>query len=292
MFPSFDEPAFKATFALTAIIDEEDHAISNGAVISDTPGPGAGKHTVKFETTPKMSTYLVALAVGDFECISGTADEIPVRICSTPDKKSLTGFALESTQRIVEYYNRYYSIKYPFKKLDIVAVPDFAAGAMENTGRHLLSRDAAARRARRLGRRPQGHRRGARARDRAPVVRRSRDDAVVGRHLAERGLRQLDDEQAAQGMAARLEGGARRGRRQPRRDGARRAARDAADPFQGVDAGRDQRAVRSDRLREGRRRAAHARGLGRASRISRRASTPTSRSSSTATHAPRTSGAR
>jgi aminopeptidase N len=133
MFPSFDEPAFKATFALTAIIDEKDHAISNGAVISDTTGPGVGKHTVKFETTPKMSTYLVALAVGDFECIAGSGDGIPVRVCSTPDKKQLTGFALESTQKIVEYYNRYYSIKYPFKKLDIVAVPDFAAGAMENT---------------------------------------------------------------------------------------------------------------------------------------------------------------
>jgi puromycin-sensitive aminopeptidase len=133
MFPSFDEPAFKATFGLTAIIDEKDHAISNGAVISDTPGPGAGRHTVRFETTPKMSTYLVALAVGDFECNAGSADGIPVRICSTPDKKQLTGFALESTQKIVEYYNRYYSIKYPFKKLDIVAVPDFAAGAMENT---------------------------------------------------------------------------------------------------------------------------------------------------------------
>ncbi len=133
MFPSFDEPAFKATFALTAIIDEKDHAISNGAVVSDTPGPGAGKHTVRFETTPKMSTYLVALAVGDFECNAGSADGIPVRICSTPDKKQLTGFALESTQKIVEYYNRYYSIKYPFKKLDIVAVPDFSAGAMENT---------------------------------------------------------------------------------------------------------------------------------------------------------------
>src|SRR5688572_133635 len=133
MFPSFDEPAFKATFALTAIIDEKDHAISNGAVVSDTPGPAAGQHTVKFETTPKMSTYLVALAVGDFECNSGSADGIPVRICATPDKKQLTGFALESTQKIVEYLNRYYAIKYPFKKLDIVAVPDFAAGAMENT---------------------------------------------------------------------------------------------------------------------------------------------------------------
>jgi aminopeptidase N len=133
MFPSFDEPAFKATFALTATIDQADHAISNGAVVSDTPGPAAGKHTITFATTPKMSTYLVALAVGDFECIEGRADDIPIRICATPDKKGLTGFALESTKQIVEYYNRYYSIKYPFKKLDVVAVPDFAAGAMENT---------------------------------------------------------------------------------------------------------------------------------------------------------------
>jgi aminopeptidase N len=134
MFPSFDEPAFKATYALKATIDAGDHAISNGAVVADTPGPGAGKHTLEFETTPKMSTYLVALAVGDFECSGGTADGIPVRICATPGKKALTGFALEATKEIVQYFNRYYSIPYPFKKLDIVAVPDFAAGAMENTG--------------------------------------------------------------------------------------------------------------------------------------------------------------
>ena len=134
MFPSFDEPAMKATFSLTAIIDAADHAISNGAVISDTPGPRPGKHTVAFDATPKMSTYLVALAVGDFECIEGAADGTPIRICSTPDKKGLTGFALESAQRILRYYNRYYSVKYPFKKLDVVAVPDFAAGAMENVG--------------------------------------------------------------------------------------------------------------------------------------------------------------
>jgi aminopeptidase N len=133
MFPSFDEPAFKATFSLTATIDNGDHAISNGAVVLDTPGPGAGKHTVKFDTTPRMSTYLVALAVGDFECESGTADEVPIRICSTPDKKGQTGFALEAAQEILRYYNRYYAIPYPFKKLDVVAVPDFAAGAMENT---------------------------------------------------------------------------------------------------------------------------------------------------------------
>ncbi|MGB2716876.1 MAG: M1 family metallopeptidase [Vicinamibacterales bacterium] len=133
MFPSFDEPALKASFALTAIIDAGDSAISNGRVLSDTPGPGAGKHTLKFEQTPKMSTYLVALAVGDFVCNEGAVDGIPIRICSTPEKKGLTRFALESAQEVVKFYNRYYSIKYPFKKLDVVAVPDFAAGAMENT---------------------------------------------------------------------------------------------------------------------------------------------------------------
>jgi aminopeptidase N len=133
MFPSFDEPAYKATFTLTATIDQADHAISNGAVVSDAPGPGPGKHTIKFGTTPRMSTYLVALAVGDFECQSGSADGTPIRICSTPDKKGQTAIALEAAETILRYYNNYYAVKYPFKKLDVVAVPDFAAGAMENT---------------------------------------------------------------------------------------------------------------------------------------------------------------
>jgi aminopeptidase N len=133
MFPSFDEPSFKATFALTATIDAGDTAISNGAVIADTPGPGAGKHTLTFDLTPRMSTYLVALAVGDFVCNEGKAGTVPVRVCSTPDKKALTGFALEAIQKVLEYFDTYYALKYPFKKLDVVAVPDFAAGAMENT---------------------------------------------------------------------------------------------------------------------------------------------------------------
>jgi aminopeptidase N len=132
MFPSFDEPALKATFSLTAIVDDGDVAISNGAVVSDTPGP-AGRHTVVFEQTPKMSTYLVALAVGDFVCRSGSADGIPIRICATPANRDLTGFALSAAEKNLEFFDRYFSIRYPFKKLDVVAVPDFAAGAMENT---------------------------------------------------------------------------------------------------------------------------------------------------------------
>jgi len=133
-FPCFDEPAFKATFAVTLTVDRGDTAISNGRVLSDAPGPAITQHTVKFSTTPKMSSYLVAMTVGDFKCLDGSADNIPIRICATPDKRDMGRLALESAQQILQFYNQYYAIKYPFGKLDVVAVPDFAAGAMENTG--------------------------------------------------------------------------------------------------------------------------------------------------------------
>ena len=133
-FPSFDEPAMKATFSISTTIDAGDTAISNGHVVSDTPGPGKGKHTLTFSTTPKLSTYLVALAAGDWECVSGGADGIPIRICGRPDRKDQLGFALQAAEFAMQYYNRYFTITYPFDKLDILGVPDFAAGAMENAG--------------------------------------------------------------------------------------------------------------------------------------------------------------
>jgi aminopeptidase N len=80
-----------------------------------------------------MSTYLVAMAVGDFKCLDGAADGVPIRICATPDKRDLGRMALEAAQQILTFYDGYYAIKYPFGKLDVVAVPDFASGAMENT---------------------------------------------------------------------------------------------------------------------------------------------------------------
>ena len=132
-FPCFDEPAFKATFAVTLTIDRGDTAISNGKVVSDTSGPSITQHTIKFATSPRMSAYLVAMAVGDFKCLDGATDGVPIRICATPDKKDLGRIALEAAQQILQFYNGYYAIKYPFGKLDVVAVPDFAAGAMENT---------------------------------------------------------------------------------------------------------------------------------------------------------------
>ncbi|HEX5110385.1 MAG TPA: M1 family metallopeptidase [Vicinamibacterales bacterium] len=133
-FPSFDEPSYKATFGIALQIDRRDSAISNGALVSDRPGPEPGTHTLTFATTPRMSTYLVAMVVGDFVCRSGSSDGTRIRVCSTPDKRGQTGFALEAAQHQIKFYNDYFGIKYPFGKLDIVGVPDFAAGAMENAG--------------------------------------------------------------------------------------------------------------------------------------------------------------
>jgi aminopeptidase N len=132
-FPSFDEPAYKATFDITTVADKGHVAISNSKVASDTPGPG-DRHTVRFTTTPKMSSYLAALVVGNFEYIEGEADGIPIRVYSTPGKKELGKFALETAQHVLSYYDKYFSIKYPYGKLDLVGLPDFSAGAMENTG--------------------------------------------------------------------------------------------------------------------------------------------------------------
>jgi aminopeptidase N/puromycin-sensitive aminopeptidase len=133
-FPSFDEPAFKATFDVTLVVDSGDTAISNGPIVSDTPGPIAGKHTLKFDTTPKMSTYLVAFLVGDFQCTAGESDGVAIRSCSTPGKVALTPYSLDVAKFVLHYYDDYFGIPYPLKKLDLIALPDFEAGAMENFG--------------------------------------------------------------------------------------------------------------------------------------------------------------
>lgn len=133
-FPSFDEPAFKATFDVTLIVPKGDMAISNTNVISDVPGPGPQEHTVHFATTPKMSTYLVAFLVGDFACTSGSSDGTPIRACAPPEQVAYTHYALHTAEFILNYYNHYFGIKYPMPKLDMIAIPDFEAGAMENFG--------------------------------------------------------------------------------------------------------------------------------------------------------------
>ncbi len=132
-FPSFDEPDFKATFDITAVADKGQVAISNQKIVSDTEGPG-NKHTVRFARTAKMSSYLAALVVGNFEYVEGEADGIPIRVYATPGKKEMGTFALDVASHVLKYYDHYFGIKYPYGKLDLIGLPDFSAGAMENTG--------------------------------------------------------------------------------------------------------------------------------------------------------------
>src|ERR1700760_1417376 len=133
-FPSFDEPAYKATFEVTMVAPKDDMVISNTNVISDTAGPAVGEHTVQFARTPKMSTYLVAFLVGDFKCVEGSSDGVPIRACATPERVQYAHFAVESAEYILHYYDNYFGIKYPMPKLDMIGIPDFEAGAMENFG--------------------------------------------------------------------------------------------------------------------------------------------------------------
>jgi aminopeptidase N len=133
-FPSFDEPAFKATYDISLVVDDGDTAISNAKIVKDEPGPTPGKHTITFDRTAKMSTYLVAMMVGDWKCSEGGADGVPIRVCAIPEKAGLTKWGLTTAEVELRYFNEYYAFKYPFGKLDIIAFPDFEAGAMENAG--------------------------------------------------------------------------------------------------------------------------------------------------------------
>ena len=135
-FPSFDEPAFKATYDITLVVDKQDTAISNTNIVGDKPvaGRGVEKHAITFATTPRMSSYLVAFLVGDFKCLSGSSDGVPIRVCATPDQVQYGAFALSSAEYVLHYFNNYFGIKYPMPKLDMIALPDFEAGAMENFG--------------------------------------------------------------------------------------------------------------------------------------------------------------
>ena len=133
-FPCWDEPDFKASFAVTLIVDADLTAISNGAVVDDKD-LGNGKRQVTFAETMPMSTYLVAFVVGPFEFTSPTeVDGVPIRIATTGGKSKLTPFAQQAAGHALHFLAGYFGIPYPHDKLDHVAIPDFAFGAMENLG--------------------------------------------------------------------------------------------------------------------------------------------------------------
>jgi Peptidase family M1 domain/ERAP1-like C-terminal domain/Peptidase M1 N-terminal domain len=133
-FPCWDEPAFKATFEITLVIDDALAAWSNGPVVEEAPEPG-GRRRVRFAPTMIMSTYLVAFIVGPLEATDPVdVDGVPLRIVHPPGKGHLTDFALEVGQHALRFFTDYFGIPYPAGKLDLVAIPDFAFGAMENLG--------------------------------------------------------------------------------------------------------------------------------------------------------------
>jgi puromycin-sensitive aminopeptidase len=133
-FPCFDEPSFKATFGITLEVDEHLTAISNGPVIGEVKLAG-GKKAVTFKDTMKMSTYIVAFVVGEFERTEAiNVNGTEVRVYHIPGKAELATFALKAAQFSLTWYERYFGIKYPGDKLDMIGIPDFAFGAMENLG--------------------------------------------------------------------------------------------------------------------------------------------------------------
>jgi aminopeptidase N len=142
MFPAFDEPGFKATFDLTVVADKQDTAISNGHIIRDAPAADPTRHALTFSTSPRMSTYLVALAVGDWQCLERKVDAVPIRVCAVPESKDKAQFALDVATHSMQFYNQWYGIKYPFGKLDMLAIPDYEWGGMENTA-SIFYRDTA-----------------------------------------------------------------------------------------------------------------------------------------------------
>ncbi len=133
-FPCWDEPDFKATFETTLVIPSELMAVTNTAERTRTD-LGDGRTEITFAETMKMSTYLVAFVVGPFEATDPVdVDGVPTRIVVPRGKLHLADYALECAQFCFRYLRDYYGIDYPGDKLDHIAIPDFAFGAMENVG--------------------------------------------------------------------------------------------------------------------------------------------------------------
>ena len=131
-FPCWDEPETKATFEISIIADNKFTAISNMPVKSKKK---IGNRTLYiFVKTPVVSTYLIYLGVGEFEYLTGKIGKIQIRVVTTKGNKSKGKFSLDLGKKLLTSYEKYFGIKYPLPKLDLIAVPDFAAGAMENWG--------------------------------------------------------------------------------------------------------------------------------------------------------------
>jgi puromycin-sensitive aminopeptidase len=133
-FPCWDEPALKAVFSVTLIAPADRLALSNMPVVSTTVSK-TGKQIVKFADSPIMSTYLLAFVVGEFDYVEGTSAEgVHIKVYTPVGKKLQGCFALDMAIKTLSYYTKMFRIPYPLPKMDMIAIADFAAGAMENWG--------------------------------------------------------------------------------------------------------------------------------------------------------------
>jgi len=142
MFPCFDEPAYKATFSISTSINADESAVSNSPIIKEVTDSKTHRKVVTFEQTPKMSTYLIALAFGHIvpsETI--TSAGVPIRVWCVAGKEKMTKYSLAFAAKVMDYYTKYFNIPYCAKKLDLIAIPDFPNGAMENLGACMFRED-------------------------------------------------------------------------------------------------------------------------------------------------------
>lgn len=132
VFPCMDHPAKKAAFAISLVVDKDLKTISNMPVQSEERLDN-GKKRVRFHRTPKMSTYLVFIGAGDFDMIQDTGEK-PVRVFAPPGMIQYAGLGLDFGRKSLDFCETYFQSPYPLPKMDLIAVPDFAFGAMENWG--------------------------------------------------------------------------------------------------------------------------------------------------------------
>ncbi len=134
-FPCWDEPSFKAVFAVTLVVDDDLEAVSNTRVVDTRRDVGPSKKAVRFAETIVMSTYLVAFIVGRLEATDpAPVGPTPVRVWCVPGKRPIARFGEEIAAFSLRFFEDYYGMPYPGDKLDCIAIPDFASGAMENLG--------------------------------------------------------------------------------------------------------------------------------------------------------------
>ncbi|KAL1866911.1 hypothetical protein VTK73DRAFT_4458 [Phialemonium thermophilum] len=132
-FPCFDEPSLKATFTVTLIADKNLTCLSNMDVASETDV--GTKKAVKFNKSPLMSTYLVAFVVGELNYVETNEFRVPVRVYAPPGQNIEHGrFSLNLAAKTLAFYEKVFGIEFPLPKMDQIAIPDFAQGAMENWG--------------------------------------------------------------------------------------------------------------------------------------------------------------